>query len=169
MRWRTLKKKKQQTLLLPKNTTEYAGFWPRALAFSTDIFMIGLPISLLMMVLFGYDQMHSATALDVIVHSDKARLDPPNPIASISQMALFLITYVWLWHRSGQTSGKKLAYIRVVNAKTLENASYWRLTLRFIGYFLSLITLIGFFVGLFRRDKRTLHDLLSGTAVIRVS
>ncbi|MCK9371934.1 MAG: RDD family protein [Sulfuricurvum sp.] len=168
MRWRTLKKKHPTPLPTPKARIHYAPFWPRALGFTTDIFMIGLPISLLMMFLFGYDQMHTASGLDVIVHSDKARLAPPNPMASISQMFLFLITYVWLWHLSGQTPGKKLAQIRVVDARTLENAPYWKLILRFIGYFISFITLIGFFIGVFRRDKRTLHDLLSGTAVIRV-
>lgn len=167
MRWRILKKK-QKTHSIPKAHVVYAPFWPRALGFCTDIFMIGLPISILMMIVFGSDQMHSATALDVIVHSDKARFNPPNLLASITQMLLFLFTYVWLWHRYGQTPGKKLAHIRVVDATTFENASYWKLTLRFIGYFLSLITLIGFFIGFFRRDKRALHDLLSGTAVIRV-
>jgi uncharacterized RDD family membrane protein YckC len=167
MRWRTLKKI-HKSHMTPEVEVHYALFWPRALGFVTDIFMIGLPISILMMMLFGHDQMHSATAMDVIVHSDKARLNPPNPFASISQMALFLFTYVWLWHRGGQTPGKKLAHIRVVDATTLENAPYWKLTLRFIGYFLSLITLIGFFIGFFRHDRRALHDLLSGTAVIRV-
>ncbi|MDD5053311.1 MAG: RDD family protein [Sulfuricurvum sp.] len=131
--------------------------------------MIGLPITIIMMVLFGHDQMHTATALDVIVHSDKALANPPSPISSITQISLFLISYVWLWHQSGQTPGKKLAYIRVVDAKTLTNAPYWKLVLRFIGYFVSLITLVGFFIGFFRHDKRALHDLLSGTAVIRVS
>lgn len=169
MRWRTIKKKNHQhTPHTPKQRIYYAPFWPRAMGFVTDIFMIGLPITLLTIMIFGYDQMHTASGLDVIVHSDKARLNPPNPIASITQMVLFLITYVTLWHRSGQTPGKKLARIRVVDAKTLENAPYWKLTLRFIGYFLSLITVIGFFIGLLRRDKRTLHDLISGTAVIRV-
>lgn len=113
--------------------------------------------------------MHTASGLDVLVHDPKAQTNPPNPIASITQIALFLFTYVWLWHTSGQTPGKKLSRIRVVDAVTLQNASIWKLTLRFIGYFISLITLIGFFIGLFRKDKRTLHDLLSGTAVIRVS
>ncbi|WP_424190921.1 RDD family protein [Sulfuricurvum sp.] len=130
--------------------------------------MIGLPISLLMMMLFGYDQMHTASGLDVLVNDPKAHTNPPNPIASILQMVLFFITYVGLWHRSGQTPGKKLAHIRVVDAATLGSAPYWKLTLRFIGYFFSLITLVGFFIGLFRKDKRTLHDLISGTAVIRV-
>jgi uncharacterized RDD family membrane protein YckC len=170
MRWRTLKKQKHHKPLTPKSEKiVYAPFWPRALGFVTDIFMIGLPITLLTMLLFGYDQMHSASGLDVIVNDPKAHTNPPNPVASIMQMSLFLITYVWLWHKSGQTPGKKLAYIRVVDAKTFENASYWKLTLRFIGYFISLITLVGFFIGLMRKDKRTLHDLLSGTAVIRVS
>ncbi|AFV96362.1 MULTISPECIES: RDD family protein [unclassified Sulfuricurvum] len=168
MRWRTLKTKKQSYPQLQKAKTLFAPFWPRAAGFVTDIFMIGLPISLLTMAIFGYDQMHTASGLDVLVHDPKAQSNPPNPIASITQISLFLITYVWLWHVSGQTPGKKLSRIRVVDAQTLQNASIGKLTLRFIGYFISLITLIGFFIGLFRKDKRALHDLLSGTAVIRV-
>lgn len=133
----------------------------------TDIFMIGLPISLLVSAFFGYDQMHTATGLDVIVHDPKAQTNPPDPVASILQMGLFMLTYVLLWHYSGQTPGKKLARTRVVDSRTFQNASYAKLTLRFIGYFLSLISVVGFFVGVFRKDKRALHDLLSGTAVIR--
>ncbi|MBV5321236.1 MAG: RDD family protein [Sulfuricurvum sp.] len=166
MRWRTLKTKKQSSP--PKTKTLFALFWPRVAGFATDIFMIGLPISLITMMLFGYDQMHTASGLDVLVHNPKAQSNPPNPIASITQISLFLLTYVWFWHHNGQTPGKKLSHIRVVDASTLQNAPYWKLILRFIGYFLSFITLIGFFVGLFRKDKRALHDLISGTAVIRV-
>ncbi|MDD2781834.1 RDD family protein [Sulfuricurvum sp.] len=167
MRWRTLKTKKQSYPQNQKPKTLFALFWPRAAGFITDIFMIGLPISLLTMAIFGYDQMHSASGLDVLVHDPKAQTNPPNPIASITQITLFLITYVWLWHTSSQTPGKKLARIRVVDVKTLQNASVLKLTVRFIGYFISIITLVGFFIGIFRKDKRALHDLLSGTAVIR--
>ncbi|MBN2870072.1 MAG: RDD family protein [Campylobacterales bacterium] len=137
------------------------------MGFVTDIFMIGLPISLLVTAFFGYDQMHTATGLDVIVHDPKAATNPPNPVASVLQIALFMLTYVLLWHYSGQTPGKKLARIRVVDARTFQNASYGKLVLRFVGYFLSLISIVGFLTGLFRRDKRALHDLISGTAVIR--
>ena len=168
MRWRTLKTKKQPKPQNQKSKTLFAPFWPRAAGFVTDIFMIGLPISLITMMIFGYNQMDTASGLDVLVHDPKAQTNPPNPIASIIQMSLFLITYVWLWHVSGQTPGKKLSRIRVVDARTLQNASIGKLILRFIGYFISFITLIGFFIGLFRKDKRSLHDLLSGTAVIRV-
>jgi uncharacterized RDD family membrane protein YckC len=166
MRFRTLKKNRRKTPS-PKPIIQYAPFWSRALGFTTDIFMIGLPIALLMMILFGYDQMHTAGGLDVLTHNEKALQRPPNPWVSLTQLSLFMLVTVVLWHKGGQTPGKKLARIRVVDAMTLKNASYWKLTLRFVGYFISLITLIGFFTGLFRKDKRSLHDLLSGTAVIR--
>ena len=166
MRWRTLKKK--QHLSKPaKPRVVYAPFGSRALGFVTDIFMIGLPISLLVSAFFGYDQMHTATGLDLLVHDPKATTNPPNPVASLLQIGLFMLTYVLLWHYGGQTPGKKLARIRVVDAGTLQNAPYWKLVLRFVGYFISLVTLVGFFTGIFRRDKRALHDLISGTAVIR--
>lgn len=168
MRWRTLKQTKKIKLPV-KPKIDYAPFWPRAAGFATDIFMIGLPISIIAMMIFGYDQMHTAGGLDVLVNDPKAQTNPPNPLASLLQITLFLFTYVWFWHKSGQTPGKKLARIRVVDAKTLNNAPYWKLTLRFIGYFFSFITLIGFFIGIFRKDKKTLHDLISGTAVVRVS
>lgn len=165
MRWRTLKKIKQVTSL--KNPAiGYAPFAPRILAFLTDIFMIGLPISLLLMATFGYDQMHTAGAMDVITNNKAALKNPPNPLSSILQIVLFMVITVELWHRYGQTPGKKLAHIRVVDAKTLQHASYWKLSIRFLGYFLSLISIVGFFIALFRNDKRSLHDLLSGTAVI---
>lgn len=168
MRWRTLKTNKQhKTRPSYPPKIRYASFWPRAAGFVTDIFMIGLPISLLMIMMFGYDQMDTASGLDVLVHDPKAQNNPPNPVASILQIILFFMTYVGLWRLSGQTPGKKLSHIRVVDAVTLERAPLWKLSLRFIGYFLSLITLIGFFIGLLRKDKRALHDLISGTAVIR--
>lgn len=168
MRRRTLKK--NQKLSKPASVKiAYASFWSRALGFITDIFMIGLPISLFIILFFGYDQTHSAGGIDVILQNKEALKNPPNPMVSIVQLCLFMIVTVTLWHKSGQTPGKKLAHTRVVDARTLQVAPYWKLILRFIGYFISLITLIGFFIGLVRRDKRTLHDLLSGTAVIQAA
>jgi len=166
MRWLTVKKTpKTQLTTVPRRA--YASFWPRAAGFVTDIFMIGLPISLLTLLIFGYDQMNSASGLDVLAHDPKAQTNPPNPIASILQIGLFFFTYVWLWHRNGQTPGKKLTRIRVVDAVTMKPASYGKLSLRFIGYFFSFISVVGFFIGLVRKDNRSLHDLISGTAVIR--
>ncbi len=166
MKHKTLKKNKKIVSPTPVRVV-YAPFWSRALGLITDIFMIGLPISLLIIFLFGYDQTHTAGGMDVLLHNKEALKNPPNPIGSLIQLLLFMSITVVLWHKSGQTPGKKMAHTRVVDATTLENAPYWKLIFRFIGYFISLITIVGFFIGLLRRDKRTLHDLLSGTAVIR--
>jgi uncharacterized RDD family membrane protein YckC len=166
MRWRTLKKIKH-SIPLKSPMISYASFSSRALGFLTDVFMIGLPISLILLALFGYDQMHTAGAIDVITNNQKALQNPPNPLSSILQIVLFMVITIELWHRYSQTPGKKLTHIRVVDANTLTPASYLKLTVRFVGYFLSLISVVGFFIGLFRTDKRALHDLISGTAVIR--
>ena len=129
--------------------------------------MIGLPVTLIIIALFGYDQMHTAGGMDVIVHNQKALAHPPSPIVSLTQLGLFMLLTVGFWRYTGQTPGKKLAHIRVIDISNGKNAPYWKLLLRFVGYFLSLISLIGFFIGLMRKDNKTLHDLLSGTAVIQ--
>lgn len=145
----------------------YATFKARAIAFVTDIFMIGMPITLLIMLLFGHDQVtQSAGGIDVVLDPDQARAHAPNPYASVLQMVLYLGTYVLFWRYGGQTPGKKMMHIRVVDALTMHTASWGQLMLRYVGYFVSVIVLLGFFYGLFRRDGRTLHDLISGTAVI---
>jgi len=153
----------------PAPIIHYASFWSRTLGFITDIFMIGLPISLIIIAFFGYDQTHTAGGMDVLLQNKEALKNPPNPLVSLMQVALFMLVTVTMWRQSGQTPGKKLARVRVVDAKTFKYASYWKLILRFIGYFLSLISLVGFFIGLIRKDNRALHDLLSGTCVIRAS
>ncbi|MFA6192661.1 MAG: RDD family protein [Sulfurimonas sp.] len=165
MRFREIKKQSKIQQKMPKVFTNYAGFIDRVKAFVTDIFMIGLPVAIIIMMMFGYDETKSATALDVIVKDKKAIEHAPNPMASIVQIVLIMGVTIVFWRKNGQTPGKKFVHIKVVDASTLKEASYFKLTIRFISYFISLLT-FGFFIGLLRDDKRTLHDLLSGTAVI---
>lgn len=165
MRWRNVKQTKKSPRPEAPNV-RYGKFWPRVMSFITDIFMIGLPISLLTMLIFGYDQTQSAGALDVIVQSEKAKLNPPDPVASIMQIMLFWFIFTYLWHRSGQTPGKKMMHLKVVDARTFQTPSYLQSSIRFVAYFVSLISIVGFFTGLLRKDKRALHDLISRTAVI---
>ncbi len=166
MRWRDVKHKNHtdKTDLAPK--VFYTRFWARVMGFVTDLFMIGLPISLFMMIAFGRDEMKSATAFDVISKNEAALTNAPDPLVSILHVVLTMSIYVFMWHRNGKTPGKKIAHSKVVDAKTLKQASCFQLAIRFLGYFISAISLIGFFIGLFRKDNRALHDLLSRTAVI---
>jgi uncharacterized RDD family membrane protein YckC len=169
MRFRNIKKQAKQAKKEPEVFVPYARFLDRAKAFVTDIFMIGLPVALIIMVAFGYDETKSAGALDVIVQDEKALKHAPDPMASIVQIVLIMSVHVVLWRRDGQTPGKKFAHLKVVDATTLKEASIFKLIVRFIGYFVSVLPLgLGFLLGFLRRDKKTLHDLLSGTAVIYI-
>lgn len=169
MRFRDLKKQSKQTNTKKEEVgTRYAGYYSRIKAFITDMFMIGLPVALVILIFFGKEETQSAGAMAVIVQDEVALQHAPNPTASIVQILLIMGVHIVLWRRSGQTPGKKFADIKVVDAKTLKEASYPKLFIRFIGYFISVITL-GFLIGLFRKDKRALHDLISGTAVICVN
>jgi len=169
MRWRDIKKNSTTSTAQHRAQSpqiRYAGFWSRVMGITTDVFIIGLPISILMMFIFGHDQMESAGALDVLMHAEAAQTNAPDPIASILQIVLWMSITVTLWNKTGQSPGMKMARIQVVDASTLEKASLAKLIIRFVGYMVSILSLVGFFIGLFRKDKRALHDLISGTAII---
>lgn len=68
---------------------------------------------------------------------------------------------------SGQTIGKFLTGLRVVNMDG-EFPSFWKLLLRHsVGYFLTLLTGgLGFLFSVFNLKGRALHDFIAGTIVI---
>ncbi len=165
MRWREIKQKKNSTTLTESPKVRYAGFWSRTLSFITDIFMIGIPITLIIMIFFGYEQMQTAGFSDALMQTQKAQEQAPDPLASIVQFTLFITTFVLFWKIPRQTPGMKMAGIEIVDAGTFEGASYLQLIVRFLSYPLSLL-FFGYLWGLVRRDKRMFHDLISHTAII---
>ena len=165
MRWRDIKHKKNITPPTQKPKVKYAGFWSRTLSFITDIFMIGIPITIIIMIFFGYEQMQTAGFSDAMMQTQKAQAQAPNPVASIVQFTLFMTAFVLFWKITRQTPGMKMARIEIVDAGSFKSASYLQLIARFLSYFISLF-LFGYLWGLMRRDKRMLHDLISHTAII---
>jgi uncharacterized RDD family membrane protein YckC len=90
-------------------------------------------------------------------------------------LASYVLLNLWLLWTRGQTLGKAAMGIMVVNAKTGERAPLWRLFVR--GLFfptLYLIVLVPFIALIpvldqaliFRKDRRCVHDWVSGTAVV---
>lgn len=159
-----IKKQSGQVSLKEEAAVHYAGFWSRLLGFVIDIFMIGLPVTFVIMAIFGYEAMQEANTLSVL--QGKSIENEPDPMIAITQVGLSLLIYVGFWYQTGQTPGKKLAMIKVVDAKSFERATLFQLTLRFVAYFISFITLIGFFLPIFLPKKQALHDLISSTSVI---
>ena len=169
--WRKVKKSLKEEPQAEVSTVIYAGFWSRALSFVIDVFMIGIPISLVIMSLFGHDQMQSISALDVlqgIKPLDENGVEiKPDPMIAITQVGLFSFIVIMLWRfDQGRTPGKRLSKTKILDAKSHREPALWQLVVRFFAYFLSFISLIGFFLPLVHPKKMALHDILSGTIVV---
>ena len=153
MRFRKLKKQSKikhdkQTKL--EETVHYATIPDRIKAFITDMFMIYVPILYIItyVVLGGKDEFQA------------------SDIAPFVGVLLYGIIYVVFLYKSGQTPGKRAYTMRVVDAKTHEKISLNQAILRFIGFLLSATILIGLIFPFYRKDKRSLHDLIANTVVL---
>ena len=78
----------------------------------------------------------------------------------------YLIITVLFIVIKGQTPGLKAYEIKIVDNRTHENISIFTATLRFLLFVLSIISIIGVLIPLFRKDSKTIQDLLASTAVI---
>lgn len=122
-----------------------------------------------------------------------------NWVLSLASVSLSLIYYVvFAWYNKGQTIAKKLMNIKVVDNKTGNKPSFIQMFLRnmviysllsgivmlvllFVSGKIFVYTYIGFAIiellfviltvmfVLYRKDKRGLHDMMSGTKVIKES
>jgi len=89
-----------------------------------------------------------------------------SQFAPFIAVALYGLIYAIFLYKSGQTPGKKAYMMRVVDAKTYKNISFFRALVRFVAFLFSATILFGLLFPLYRKDNKTLHDLLSHTAVI---
>lgn len=116
----------------------------------------------------GYDATHDASFMNVLVGNEPTVAPDPTPM--LVNMGIFFLVYILFWYyKKGQTPGKKMARIAIVDASTLKQANILQLILRFLGYSLSIISVIGLFLPLVLPKKQALHDLLSNTVVIYVN
>ena len=160
-----------------ENITEvrYAGFWIRFLASIVDTVILALPLILVVYILsggewFDFLKMHqgveyanSGEAMNAL-KSAKAVQMKWEMVFELLMAAVIII----FWKRwAGATPGKRLLGIHVVDFKTGLKISNSQAVVRYIGYIASsIILMIGFLMVAFRRDKRALHDLMAGTAVV---
>jgi uncharacterized RDD family membrane protein YckC len=107
--------------------------------------------------------------------------DPPSYVASFgiaaAAMVVFVVIHGYWLAKHGQTIGKRVVGIRIVNVSdelvpaftTLVGARYG------VVWLASLIPGVGVLISLiddlfiFRSDRRCLHDLIAGTKVVTIS
>jgi uncharacterized RDD family membrane protein YckC len=139
----------------PRGQMDYAGFWIRFVAKFVDGVIVGVP---------GYALQFGAAAF---------LEDDPN-MAMIAMLVGWLISFilqltysVWLTGKYGATVGKMACGLRVVTPSG-QKISYGVACGRFFAEILSgMIIYIGYIMAAFDEEKRSLHDRICNTRVIR--
>ncbi len=152
---RKVKKHSPKNRTTPQNENNslvYARYVDRIKAFITDLFMIYTPI---------------LYAITYVVLGNKEAFQH-SFWGPFSAVVLYGIIYALFIAKTGQTPGKKAYKIKVVDAKTHQNISFFRALLRFVGFLLSATILIGLFFPFYNKQKKALHDMIAGTIEIEV-
>ena len=93
-------------------------------------------------------------------------------LSTVINIAIFVVQMVLLATR-GQTIGKIITKIRIVDADTGEHPGGWRIImLRNIAHIILLFTIFYWPIDslfIFRKDRRTIHDLIAQTRVDKVA
>ena len=153
MRFRKLKKQSRENKSNTQvDNVKYARNVDKIKAFITDMFMIYIPILYLLtyVVLNGKDEFQSST------------------VAPLAGVLLFGLISSFLLSKFGQTPGNKAYTMKVVDVKTHKLISFPRAFLRYVSFIFSATFVLGLFVGFYRKDNASLHDLIAKTTVIEV-
>lgn len=91
-----------------------------------------------------------------------------SAMAQFAGVMLYALIYAIFLAKSGQTPGKKAYGMKVVDSKRYEKLSFIRAFWRFIAFLFTATTLLGLLLPFYRKDKRALHDLISGSVEIEI-
>lgn len=163
---------------------EYGGFWIRVGAYLVDGVILGLIFYFILSPIF----MKMATNMfgDMALYQDPQNLqnlDPAQMQALMADMAGKMMKLVWITNLlnmilmggyfvvleggPGQTLGKKALGLRVVTPEG-DRIGYLKALARYIGKIISGVILgIGFIMAAFDSEKRTLHDRMVNSRVVK--
>ena len=93
---------------------------------------------------------------------------------SLFTLSIYLLVNGYFLAASGQTVGKKMTGIKIVDSTSMQILPFWKVFgIRYLPFFVaSQVPVIGQFVGIidclfiFRSDRRCLHDMIADTKVI---
>ena len=125
----------------------YAGFWRRAGAAIID----SVIFTIILAATFGRSYVESDFwSIEGIVSNG---------------LALLLTTVLWV--RYSGTPGKLLLGCQVVDANTGEPITFKQALIRYLGYYVSLLTLgLGFLWVMWDKRKQGFHDKIANTVVV---
>lgn len=143
-------KSPKKTNKVPKDS-HYAGTRLKIKAFLTDAFMLLMP---LMYVVF------------YLVMDGREDFAAHKLLGWIYILLPLVLAQSIFMYFTGQTPGYRAYNIILIDENTQKKPSFFIILFRNLLAILSLFTLFGWLLMFFRKDSKTLHDLLSKTAVI---
>jgi uncharacterized RDD family membrane protein YckC len=129
----------------------YASLGDKIKAFITDSFMLLMPI---MYIVF------------YLVMGSREAFGEERLFGWIYILVPLVIIQTLFLTFSGQTPGYRAYNLKLIDMRTGEKPSFFIILFRNLCALLSFFTLFGWVMMFFRKDRKTLHDLLSNTAVI---
>jgi uncharacterized RDD family membrane protein YckC len=151
-------------------TVEYGGFWIRVAAKLIDQMVMSavmMPFSLIMTAFMGAGMAGAAAGAE------------DNPAAFIGVIVVFyvvlmvisiaipLVYHTWMVGKYGATLGKMACRLRVVRSD-MSKLTYGRACGRYFGEMVTGMTMaIGYIIAAFDDEKKTLHDIICDTRVIK--
>jgi uncharacterized RDD family membrane protein YckC len=159
---------------MSNQSVRYAGFWTRFVASFLDTLFLALPVAIVIYFLsdgnwFDFAQYKHNIQLAMSGNPHALERQPKTSFTweLIFEISVLVVTVIFWDKWRGATPGKKMLHIKIVDAKTFEDITNKQAITRSLGYIPSTLLFgIGFLMVAFRKDKRALHDLLAGTAVI---
>ncbi|MEW6687482.1 MAG: RDD family protein [Pseudomonadota bacterium] len=158
----------------------YVGFWARFVAFLVDsVVALAVIVPLLLAVHSPAEWQRLSASLEEAlakaasgVQVDVSALVRDTgfsgPLDVLIQVVLPIAALLAFWKFRNSSPGKMLFGARIADADTGKPPSDARLLARFLGYFVSILTLgIGFLWIAIDRRKQGLHDKIARTVVIR--
>jgi uncharacterized RDD family membrane protein YckC len=79
----------------------------------------------------------------------------------------YLIISIIFLIKKGQTPGLKAYEIKLVNTKDHKNINIIQAIIRQFFSILNTMSIIGLFLPFFRKDKRTVQDIIASTTIIK--
>jgi len=154
LRWRDVKQNRisnQKPKSEEKSSLPFVSHPDKIKAFITDSFLLAMPIFYVVIYLIMGDLKS--------FHNEMLR----GWIYIIVPLGIINILFYSL---VGQTPGMKAYNIKIIDIKTKEKPSFILAFLRFFFFNIILLSIVGLFMSLFRKDNRGLYEQLSGTALI---
>ena len=154
-RFRDIKQGKEKEIVTEKSNPEekwdYASAGMKIKAFLTDSFMLVMPI---MYVVF------------YLIMGGREGFAEHKAMGWVYILIPLVIAQTIFMFKTGQTPGYRAYNLTLIDDITGKKPSLFIILFRNLSAILSLFTFFGWIMMFFRKDKKTLHDLLSGTATV---